>query len=108
MKKKPLCPGCGEPMECSRLQGFPDCWELDLETPNPTEEDIAFWAEVFETHRKIVSPDVKPKTRNQIIKWLKDPYSDSASYKMWGNGMALPNMLFVIQNIYRKLGGESI
>lgn len=87
------------PLECSRLQGFPDCWELDLETPNPTEEDIAFWAEVFETHRKIVSPDVKPKTRNQIIKWLKDPYSDSASYKMWGNGMALPNMLFVVSRI---------
>ena len=87
------------PLECSRLQGFPDCWELDLETPNPTEEDIAFWAEVFETHRKVVSPDIKPKTRNQIIKWLKDPYSDSASYKMWGNGMALPNMLFVVSRI---------
>lgn len=87
------------PLECSRLQGFPDCWELDLETPNPTEEDIAFWTEVFETHRKIISPNVKPKTRNQIIKWLKNPYSDSASYKMWGNGMALPNMLFVISRI---------
>lgn len=87
------------PLECSRLQGFPDYWELDLETSNPTEEDIAFWTEVFETHRKVVSPDVKPKTRNQIIKWLKDPYSDSASYKMWGNGMALPNMLFVVSRI---------
>lgn len=87
------------PLECSRLQGFPDCWELYLETPSPTEEDIAFWTEVFETHRKVVSPDVKPKTRNQIIKWLKDPYSDSASYKMWGNGMALPNMLFVVSRI---------
>jgi DNA (cytosine-5)-methyltransferase 1 len=87
------------PLECSRLQGFPDCWELDLETPEPTEEDIAFWTEIFETHRKVVSPDVKPRTRNQIVKWLKDPYSDSASYKMWGNGMALPNMLFVISRI---------
>lgn len=87
------------PLECSRLQGFPDCWELDLETPNPTQEDIAFWTEIFETHRKVVSPDVKPNTRNQIIKWLKNPYSDSASYKMWGNGMALPNMLFVISRI---------
>ena len=87
------------PLECCRLQGFPDCWELDLETPSPTEEDIAFWTEIFETHRKVVSPDVKPKTRNQIIKWLKNPYSDSASYKMWGNGMALPNMLFVVSRI---------
>ena len=32
----------------------------------------------------------KEKTDNQICKWLKDPESDSAKYKMWGNGIALP------------------
>lgn len=94
------------PVECSRLQGFPDWWEFGLETENPTEEDIAFWTDVFETHRKIVNPDVKPKTRNQIIKWLKNPYSDSASYKMWGNGMALPNMRFVVERIAQFADAE--
>ena len=34
--------------------------------------------------------DSKPKTSKQIKKWLADPYSDSAEYKMWGNGVALP------------------
>ena len=39
------------------------------------------------------------KSRNQIIKWLKNPHSDSAEYKMWGNGVALPNVYFVLSGI---------
>ena len=41
----------------------------------------------------------KPKSRNQIVKWLKNPHSDSAEYKMWGNGVALPNVYFVLSGI---------
>lgn len=87
------------PTECARLQGFPDWWCSDLGTENPTEEDIAFWTEVFETHRKIMGTSSKPKSRSQIIKWLKDPHSDSAEYKMWGNGVALPCVFFVLSRI---------
>lgn len=50
------------PLECCRLQGFPDWWEDDVEG------------------------------------------SDSARYKMWGNGMALPNMLHVMRGIARVEG----
>ena len=85
--------------ECARLQGFPDWWCDDIGTENPTEEDIAYWSEVFETHRKIMGTSSKPKTEKQIIKWLKDPYSDAAEYKMWGNGVALPNVCFVLAGI---------
>lgn len=87
------------PTECARLQGFPDWWCDDLGTENPTDEDIAYWSEVFETHRKIMGTSTKPKTEKQIIKWLKDPYSDAAEYKMWGNGVALPNVCFVLAGI---------
>jgi DNA (cytosine-5)-methyltransferase 1 len=45
------------PLECCRLQGFPDFWTDGV------------------------------------------PGSDSAQYKMWGNGMALPNMLAVLNGI---------
>lgn len=41
----------------------------------------------------------KPKSRNQIVKWLRNPHSDSAEYKMWGNGVALPNVYFVLSGI---------
>ena len=96
------------PTECARLQGFPDWWCSNLETDEPTEEEIEFWTEVFETHRRIMGASSKPKSRNQIIKWLKDPHSDSAEYKMWGNGVALPNVCFVLSGIvyYAQLSGE--
>ena len=87
------------PTECARLQGFPDWWCAGLETPEPTREDIAFWTEVWETHRRAVNPSVKPKTERQIVKWLKAPYSDAAEYKMWGNGVALPCVWFVLSGI---------
>lgn len=45
------------PLECCRLQGFPDWWEDDVDG------------------------------------------SDSARYKMWGNGMALPCVLYVMEGI---------
>lgn len=47
------------PLECCRLQGFPDDYLDGVEG------------------------------------------SDSAKYKLWGNGMALPNMLHVMRGIVR-------
>ena len=87
------------PTECARLQGFPDWWCDGLGTDDPTEEDMIFWREVFETHRKIMGTASKPKSDSQIRKWLKDPHSDSAEYRMWGNGCALPNVYFVLCGI---------
>ena len=87
------------PTECARLQGFPGWWCNDLGTENPAEEDLEFWTDVFETHRKIVTHAKKSKTKKQIVKWLKNPHSDSAEYKMWGNGVALPNVVFVLSGI---------
>jgi len=87
------------PTECARLQGFPDWWCKGLETEEPTEEEIAFWTEVFETHRRVVTHAKKPKTRKQIVKWLKSPHLDSAEYRLWGNGVALPCVWFVLAGI---------
>lgn len=96
------------PTECARLQGFPDWWCAGLEMEEPTEDEIESWSEVFETHRSVLGTSSKPKSRNQIIKWLKNPHSDSAEYKMWGNGVALPNVYFVLSGIvyYAQLPAE--
>ena len=87
------------PTECARLQGFPDWWCAGLGIEEPTAEEIAFWTEVWETHRKVMGTSKKPKTEKQIRKWLADPYSDSAEYKLWGNGIALPCAYFVLAGI---------
>ena len=86
------------PTECARLQGFPDWWcnGLGIE---PTTDDLRYWYDVFETHRKIAGTSTKPKTLKQITKWLRDPHSDAAEYKMWGNGVALPCVVFVLSGI---------
>ena len=87
------------PTECARLQGFPDWWCSNLGTDNPTEEELRFWKDVFETRRKIVGGAVKPKSEKQIRAWLKNPHSDSSEYKLWGNGVALPCVYFVLSGI---------
>lgn len=87
------------PTECARLQGFPDWWCDELGIAEPTDEDIAKWREIFNTHAKAMGKTTKPKSDNQIRKWLQNPQSDSAEYKMWGNGVALPNVYFVLSGI---------
>lgn len=87
------------PTECARLQGFPDWWCDDLGTEKPTEEEIHEWQDIFAEYNMAIGKSVKPKTENQIRKWLKDPHSDSAEYKMWGNGVALPCVCFVLSGI---------
>ena len=93
------------PTECARLQGFPDWWCADLSAEDPTADELSFWREVFDTWTGLTGK--KQKTDKQIIKWLKSPHSDSAEYKMWGNGVALPCVEFVLGRIARELKGET-
>ncbi len=87
------------PKECARLQGFPDWWCSGLGTENPTRDEIEKWRSIFMEYNRIMGKSVKPKSDNQIIKWLKNPHSDSAEYKMWGNGVALPCVRLVMNGI---------
>ena len=87
------------PQECALLQGMPTWWCDDIGIENPTEEQVTWWQNVFETYNKAVGKTCKPKSRKQIEKWLKNPYSDSAAYKMWGNGIAACNAWFVLAGI---------
>ena len=96
------------PTECARLQGFPDWWCSNLETENPSEDEIAFWKLVFAEHAEALGKNTKPKSDNQITKWLKNPHSDSAEYRMWGNGVSLPVVVFVLAGIvfYAQNGAD--
>ena len=87
------------PQECALLQGMPTWWCDDIGIENPTEERVTWWQNVFETYNKAVGKTCKSKSRKQIEKWLKNPYSDSAAYKMWGNGIAACNAWFVLAGI---------
>lgn len=95
------------PRECASLQGFPRDWCAGLETPEPSEDEVLYWAGVWETHRRIIGKSTRQKTRNQIMKWLRQPYSDSAEFRMWGNGVALPCVCFVMAGIREVMESET-
>lgn len=85
------------PTECARLQGFPDWWCSDLAITDPTEEVLSYWTDVWNTWQRITGK--KPKTEKQVRKWLADPYKDSDEYTLWGNGVSLPVVFFVLSGI---------
>ena len=96
------------PTECGRLQGFPDGWADNLNTENITADDIDYWKLIFKQHTESLGIVKKDKTDNQIKKWLSNPESDTAKYKMWGNGIALPCAEFVMRGIVNELQRRSM
>lgn len=87
------------PTECARLQGFPDKWGHPDKKETLTDDEYSFWLEVRNTHAAINGKAVKEYTNAQMLTWYNKLHSDSAEYKMWGNGIALPNALYVMQGI---------
>ena len=69
---------------------------------NPSKAQFTFWREIFDRYTDMMS--IQRKSDKQIKKWLKNPYSDSAAYKLWGNGIALPCAVFVLAAIKKNSG----
>lgn len=92
------------PTECARLQGFPDLWGHLNKKESFTDEEYKFWIEVRNAYAKINNKAVKDYTKAQMLSWYNKLHSDSAEYKMWGNGIALPNALYVMQGIAEVVG----
>ena len=94
------------PTECARLQGFPDKWGHPIEKTKLTDEEYQFWLNVRNTHAAINDKATKEYTKDQMLKWYNSLHTDSAEYKMWGNGIALPNALYVMQGIADVMSEE--
>ena len=86
------------PLECCRLQGFPDGWTEHLETEEPGEQEIARWVGVFEDWYRAQGKTARASP-GRVAKWLKDPHSDAAQYKAYGNSVAVPCVFFVLAGI---------
>lgn len=87
------------PTECARLQGFPDCWGHPDRKDDFTDEEYSFWLNVRNTHAEINGKQTKDYTKAQMLTWYNKLHTDSAEYKMWGNGIALPTALYVMEGI---------
>jgi DNA (cytosine-5)-methyltransferase 1 len=94
------------PTECARLQGFADRHGWIEEKKALTEEEYKFWLEVRNTHARINGKKVQDYTRPQMLTWYNKLHTDSAEYKMWGNGIALPPALYCMQGIVEAMDRE--
>ena len=91
------------PTECCRLQGFPDGWgEIDHKE-DFTDEEYKEWLEIRKTHAEIMGTQTKEWSKEQMLKWYNGLHTDSAEYKMWGNGIALPCALYVFEGLAEEL-----
>lgn len=119
------------PLECSRLQGMPDDWcdikpmtvkagnsgwgkklldkllktlfkKADYEAEIATKSAVDWWRPILDEWAKINGK--KPKSDAQIVKWLSSPVSESAQYQMYGNGIALPQWVWVCGRIIEAYG----
>jgi DNA (cytosine-5)-methyltransferase 1 len=91
------------PTECARLQGFADHWG-DVEPKTEfSDAEYKFWLDVRNTHAAINGRAVKEYTEKQMLTWYNKLHTDSAEYKMWGNGIALPPALYCMQGIVEAI-----
>lgn len=98
------------PLECCRLQGFPDDWTDNIAITEPKASVIREWMIAWAEWWRLIGKDSGiqlPKDAKQVERWLADPASDSGLYKMWGNGIALPCAMFVMEGIAEVLKGEN-
>ena len=91
------------PTECARLQGFADRWGDIDKKDAMTDEELEFWKTVRNTHAAINGKQVKEYTKAQMLTWYNKLHTDSAEYKMWGNGIALPPALYCMQGMFDAL-----
>ena len=90
--------------ECARLQGFPDCWGVPVHKENFRDEEAFFWENVRKTMAEANAKSYRPfSRRDQLVRWYNHLHTDSAEYKLYGNGIALPCAAFVLHGIANAL-----
>ena len=87
------------PLECCRLQGFPDGWSVPDHKNRLSDEELAFWQGVRNAYAKANDKPVRQYKADTMVKWYNGLHTDSAEYKMWGNGIALPCAAFALRGI---------
>lgn len=63
--------------------------------------------EHFDPYWRDTGKAYKPATKKQMIRWYNKLHTDSAEYKMWGNGVALPVVRIPIHGM-AQLGAKTL
>lgn len=87
------------PLECERLQGFPDRWTETPKIKSLSDNEYAFWLGVYERDKQIRGKKYKTPTQEQLIKWYNKLDCDGNRYKMLGNSVAIPCVFYILNNM---------
>ena len=95
------------PLECERLQGYPDHWTKLPKIEDMTEEEFSFFSRVFLLDKAIKGQQQKnPPTKASLVKWYNKLDCDGNRYKMCGNSLAIPCALRVLGGIADYIAKE--
>lgn len=88
------------PLECERLQGYPDGWTKIPKIETMSDSDYELFKTVFLLDKQIRGKKVKAvPNRKQLLKWYNKMECDGTRYRQLGNSLAIPCALRVISGI---------
>lgn len=88
------------PMECERLQGFPDNWTKLPAIEEMSEEDFRFYDDVRREAARVFGKNYKTPSRESMVKWWNKMASgDSHRYQSLGNSICLPGWKWICKRI---------
>lgn len=88
------------PLECCRLQGYPDGWTENIKFDALSQEQVDQLEQVRRTWAEVNDKKYKPcKDRDALRKWFEGLRTDSAEYKAYGNSLAIPCSYDVIRRV---------
>lgn len=94
------------PLECERLQGYPDGWTVLQKIENMTDEEYEFFLWVWKQGKEIERKKYKNiPNKRQLIRWHNKLFNDTARYKALGNSLAIPCALRVVGYIADYMRG---
>lgn len=95
------------PLECERLQGYPDGWTELPRIKDMSDEDYSFFLKAFLLDKEIRGKPVnKPPTKASLVKWYNKLDCDGNRYRQLGNSLAIPCALRVVGGIADYIAKE--
>ena len=88
------------PLECERLQGFPDNWTKLPIIEEMSEEDFRFYDDVRREAARVFGRSYKTPSREGMVKWWNNVAgADSPRYRSLGNSICLPGWKWICKRI---------
>ena len=88
------------PLECCRLQGYPDGWTENISFDALSQEQVDQLEQIRKTWADVNDKKYKPcKDRDALRKWFEGLRTDSSEYKAYGNSLAIPCSYDVIRRV---------